>query len=100
VLPDANKPSPPPPARKRKPPMFWWLVKLPLIAPLQEMGRTPEGVPAQKEKHEQIETVHGIGGYILLLLLFFHIAGALKHQFIDRHRELARMGIGEPERVR
>ena len=30
----------------------------------------------------------------LLALLVLHIAGALKHQFVDRQRELARMGIG------
>lgn len=100
VLPDANKPTPPSSPRKRGPTMLWWVVKLPLIKPLQDMGRTPEGVPAQKEKHEQIETFHGLGGYVLLALLFLHIAGALKHQFIDRHRQFARMGLGTPERLR
>jgi cytochrome b561 len=30
----------------------------------------------------------------LLGLLILHIAGALKHQFIDRQAEFARMGIG------
>jgi cytochrome b561 len=30
----------------------------------------------------------------MLVLLVLHIAGALKHQFVDRERELARMGIG------
>lgn len=96
ALPDANKPTPP---SRSRPVLIWGIVPLPKIAPLQEMGRTPEGLPAQKEKHEQIETVHGLGGYILLLLLVLHIAGALKHQLIDRHRELARMGLGTPERV-
>jgi len=33
-------------------------------------------------------------GYLLLGLLILHILGALKHQFIDRHSELVRMGIG------
>ncbi|NIJ07079.1 cytochrome b561 [Sphingomonas vulcanisoli] len=99
ALPDANKPAAPPSAKRRGPPMFWNLVKLPLIKPLQDIGRTPEGVAAQKEKHEQIETFHGLGGYVMLALLFLHIVGALKHQFIDRQREFARMGIGRPGRV-
>jgi cytochrome b561 len=27
-------------------------------------------------------------------LLLLHVGGALKHQWIDRHAELARMGLG------
>ncbi len=100
LLPNANKPTLPTNVRRRQPPMFWGLVKLPMIKPLQDMGATPEGVPAQKEKHEQIETFHGIGGYVLLALLLLHLAGALKHSLIDGHREFARMGIGKPGRVR
>jgi cytochrome b561 len=99
ALPDPNKPSPPPTQIKRKQPMIWWVIPLPKIAPLEDMGRDPAGVPAQREKHEQIETFHGLGGYVLLALLLLHIAGALKHQFVDKKRELARMGIGTPERV-
>jgi len=84
----------------RKPTMFWWIAPLPKIAALQDMGRTAQGLPAQKAKHDQLEQFHGLGGWILLALLFLHIAGALKHQFVDRHRQFARMGIGEPERVK
>lgn len=88
-------PAPP----KRQPPMFWFAVKLPLIKPLQEMGRNPEGLPAQKAKHRQLGELHELGGWILLALLVLHVAGALKHQLIDRQREFARMGIGDPELV-
>ncbi|MBM6576500.1 cytochrome b [Microvirga sp. SRT01] len=114
----ANRPAPPPPAptlkpdptskggpagegkgggqppRKRGPTMLWGVVALPLIGPVNEMGRTAAGVPGQRELHERIETFHALGGWVMLALLALHIAGALKHQFVDRERELARMGIG------
>ena len=35
----------------------------------------------------------------MLLLLFLHIGGALKHQLIDREPELARMGLGRGRRA-
>lgn len=94
ALPDANKPTPSGPPPRRGGPMLWGVVPLPLITPLQEIGRTAAGVPAQKEKHEQLETFHGLGGYVLLALFLLHVAGALKHQLIDRQAELARMGVG------
>lgn len=84
--------------RKRGPTMFWGLFKLPLITPVNELGRTPEGLPKQREVHEQTETFHAIGGWIMLLLLVLHVAGALKHQFSDREPELERMGLGHPGR--
>jgi len=34
------------------------------------------------------------GGYIMIALLALHVLCALKHQFIDRVPELARMGLG------
>ncbi|UAK26194.1 cytochrome b [Sphingomonas nostoxanthinifaciens] len=82
------------PPRKHGPIMVWGLFKLPLITPVNEIGRTPEGVPQQRALHERIETFHLLGGWILLVLLVIHIGGALKHQLIDRQPELARMGLG------
>ncbi|MBB3911568.1 cytochrome b [Sphingomonas desiccabilis] len=84
------------PPRKRGPTEIWGLFPLPMIGPVQELGRTPEGVPEQRAVHERIETFHAIGAWILLALLLLHVAGALKHQFVDRQRELARMGLGRP----
>lgn len=94
ALPPGNKAEHPAAIRPRRQTMVWWVIPLPMIAPLQEMGRTPEGVPAQHEKHEQIETFHAVGAYVILFLLVLHVAGALKHQFYDGKREFARMGIG------
>ena len=50
--------------------------------------------PFQKAMHERFVGVHEAGGWILLALLLLHIGGALKHQWIDKHAELARMGVG------
>ena len=43
--------------------------------------------------HEELADWHKIGGYLMLLLLFAHIGGALKHQFLDKEPELQRMGL-------
>lgn len=82
------------PARKRAPILIWNAVPLPLIGPINEMGRAPEGVAGQHEVHERLETLHGLGGWVMLALLVLHVAGALKHQFVDRRRQLGRIGIG------
>lgn len=38
---------------------------------------------------------HEIAGWILIALFVIHVGGALKHQFIDKDRELGRMGVGQ-----
>lgn len=86
--------TPAPPAQRPAPRMFWGLFPVPLIAPIHEIGRTAAGVPEQREVHEWTETTHTAGGWIMLALLVLHITGALKHQYIDRKPELARIGIG------
>ena len=50
--------------------------------------------PFQKAMHERFVGTHSVGAWIILGLLLLHVAGALKHQWIDKHAELARMGIG------
>ena len=75
-------------------PPIWLLIPLPFIEPIHEIGRDPAGLPEQRAVHARFDTVHKIGGWSLLFLALLHVSGALKHQFIDRQRELARMGIG------
>ena len=41
--------------------------------------------------HDRLGLVHAAFGYVLYGLLFLHIAGALKHQWIDKEPELQRM---------
>jgi len=92
--PKGPAPSPgAPPARPRPPTMVWGVFKLPLIPPVTEVGRNPDGVPEQRELRERIETGHLYGALAMLLLLMLHIGAALKHQFLDRQPELARMTV-------
>ena len=48
--------------------------------------------PAVKEKaHTLLGSVHFWFGYLLYGLFALHVAGALKHQWIDREPELQRI---------
>lgn len=48
----------------------------------------------RRQVHEFFESAHELSAYALYALLFLHVAGALKHQFIDREKELQRMWWG------
>ncbi len=91
--------TPSPVAKRRSPPMFWGLFPVPLIKPVNELGREPAGVPGQRAFHEKMEGIHSLGGWLFLVLLVLHVGGALKHQWIDRMPELARMGLGRRRRA-
>lgn len=72
-------------------PNFWFgLFEWPRIAPV--VGLDPD---TKKAVHGFFGEAHEIAGKILYLLFALHLAGALKHQFIDRHRGLARMMPGQ-----
>ena len=75
-------------------PMVWGILPLPTIAPIKEIGRSADGASQQRALRDQLGTFHVIGAWMMLILLLLHVAGALKHQFVDRQRELARMGLG------
>ncbi len=48
--------------------------------------------PETKEYlHDLFGQMHGIAGWVLFWLVILHIAGALKHQFIDKEPEFRRM---------
>jgi len=92
-----SMPAPPPNApRGRSVMKIWGVVPLPPIRPIQAIGASAGGVEPQKELHAEFVAWHSLGGWILIALLVLHVAGALKHQILDRHAELARMGIGKP----
>jgi len=84
-----GRPLGPPPVMK-----IWNLVPMPAIAPIEAIGKDPGGVAPQHRLHEEFVDWHSVGAFLLLGLLILHVAGALKHQFIDRQSEFARMGIG------
>jgi len=91
-----------PPAGMKGPPpspKIWWIIPMPVITPIANIGMEPGGVKPQYILHEEFVHWHEIGGYLMLLLLFLHIAGALKHQFVDREPELQRMGLGRRKTI-
>lgn len=85
----------PPPVHKPHKEMIWGVVELPKLAPITSIADQPDGRAKLKEAHEWLEEKHEIAGWIFLGLLILHLGGALKHQFVDKERELARMGLGK-----
>ncbi len=78
---------------------LWGVIPTPRITPLVELGRTEEGGVRQKILHDRFVGWHAVGGYLMIGLLLLHVGGALKHEFIDRHAELARMGLPRRRRA-
>jgi cytochrome b561 len=68
----------------------WGLLTLPPVMPVARLAD-----PLQTRVHDLFVDIHSVGGWIMLGLMLLHVAGALKHQFMDRHAEFARMGIGK-----
>jgi cytochrome b561 len=65
-----------------------------LVTPLPKLWFLGSLPMAQKvAAHDQAVSLHQIGAWLLLGLLVAHVAGALKHQFIDRQPQFARMGL-------
>jgi cytochrome b561 len=68
---------------------LFWIIPWFRIAAIKNLPPVPK-----EALHSQLFALHAWSAYALLALLALHIAGALKHQFIDRHAELQRMGLG------
>lgn len=63
--------------------LFDW----PAITPLYEMAAEP-----RHARHEQLEDVHKLLAKVIIYgLIPLHVLGALKHQFLDKDNELAKM---------
>ena len=54
----------------------------------------PDLVGKDKALADTFKELHELLAYGLAALVVLHVAGALKHQFIDRDGLLARMGLG------
>lgn len=52
------------------------------------------GIPADKELAKEIFAIHGWLAVALCVLLFLHIAGALKHRLVDRDGVFDHMSLG------
>lgn len=66
--------------------MLYLLTPLPRIAFLVNLP-----TPVKSGLHGTFVTTHTAGACILFALLIAHVGGALKHQFMDRQPQLARM---------
>ena len=63
------------------------------VVPWPRIGWITGIDPERKEMlHDVFGDWHTALGYVLYALVALHLAGALKHQFIDREDELQRMG--------
>jgi cytochrome b561 len=70
-------------------------MKLYWVIPFFRFGFIENLDPATKESlHSTLFQIHESLAYVILAMLVVHVAGALKHQFIDKEPELQRMGIG------
>lgn len=85
----AGRPAGPPPPLK-----IWGVFPMPKISPIEAIGKEPGGVAPQRVLHDEFVDWHGVGGWLLVGLLLLHIAAALKHQFLDKQDEFARMRFG------
>lgn len=84
---------------------YVFLILMPLSGWIMSMaaGRTPvvfglfalplPGVPLDEKLAHTFKEVHESIAITLLVLLFFHVAGALKHHFINRDNVLRRMWL-------
>ncbi len=64
------------------------------VVPWPRIGWIEHVEPVRKESlHDLFGWFHVVFGYVLYGLLALHIAGALKHQFLDREPELQRMSL-------
>jgi cytochrome b561 len=65
--------------------LFWSI-------PWFRLGFISHQDPATKEQiHSLFSQIHTSLGYVLVAMVAVHVAGAIKHQFLDRERELQRM---------
>lgn len=65
---------------------LYLLMRMPRITYLTQLPEATRHV-----QHEQFIVYHTIGAWILFALLLAHVGGALKHQFMDRRPQIARM---------
>jgi len=88
----------------------WTMIAATLVAPLSGIARsisyarpvsvfgTPVIPQLLAEKNETLNeaagAVHEVAAWTLVVLVALHVAGALKHAFVDRDDTLARMSFG------
>lgn len=83
--------------------LYLFLIMMPIAGWIMSTasGHTPQffglfplpcpGITEDKALAELMEEVHNTTAWIILCLLFFHVAGALKHHFLDKDNVLKKM---------
>jgi cytochrome b561 len=74
-------------------PVSGWLMTSALGVPVVLFGvlPLPDLIGKNKELGDALKTVHSGLNYTLLAAFILHVAGALKHRFVDRDETLSRM---------
>ena len=77
-------------------PLFGWAYSSAAGFPIVWFGvlPLPDFVPKDKALADTFKELHKFAAFGLAALVVAHVGAALKHQFIDRDRLLARMGLG------
>lgn len=74
------------------PTLLYDVITWPHIGPLHSLG-----FEQRKQAAEVAETVHGLLAWVAYLLIALHVAGALKHHFVERLPFLNRMWPGRSQ---
>ncbi len=74
-------------------PLSGWLYSGATASPANYFGffTVPDLVPANEALAGALKAVHLVAGYLLALAVLLHVAGALKHHFVNRDTVLVRM---------
>jgi cytochrome b561 len=77
-------------------PLIGWAYSSAAGFPIVWFGvlQLPDFVPVDRDLAEAIKPFHQWSAYALGALVVLHVAGALKHQFIDRDGLIGRMALG------
>lgn len=67
------------------------LFGLELLAPNQDVTTESLIIPLNQDISILAQDIHSIVSNIMIIILIFHISGALKHHFIDKDKTLYRM---------
>jgi cytochrome b561 len=79
-------------------PLLGWAYSSAAGFPIVVFGlwQLPDFVPISESLADTLKLLHKLSAFGLAGLVLLHVAGALKHQLIDRDGLLYRMGWGKP----
>ncbi|MCY1525058.1 Prokaryotic cytochrome b561 [compost metagenome] len=77
-------------------PLLGWAYSSAAGFPIVLFGlwQLPDFVPVSEALADVLKPLHRLSAYAMAALVLLHVAGALKHHFVDRDGLLLRMGWG------